>query len=353
MEITCRTSLELRDPKMRVRLEQAWRACLASHGHAAMYCTPRMVCALADGLRHDAYVIEARSDDRVVGLLPLIHVRSVFFGGFLVSLPYVSFGGVIADCAQAAQQLANRAVSLAAELNVKFLELRQFEPIEHPQFVTGSTKKVQMRLTLSADPADTWNGLKSEVRTQVRKAMKAGLDVQWGALDLLEPFFDVFASNMRDLGTPVFPRRLFREIVTAAEEQAEFGVVLLKGRPIAACLAVHGPGLTEIPSAAALRAFRTTAANSLMYWCAIERAITRGQRQFDFGRSTPESATYTFKRKWGAEPIPVAWQYHIRRGDTQAMRPEDRKFQLAKRVWQHLPVSATRIIGPMIVRGIP
>lgn len=329
-----------------------WEDYLSRQGAAAMYCGPRVVCALAEGLRQDAYLIEARKEGRVTGVLPLIHMRSMLFGSFLVSLPYVSWAGVIADDADAVRVLGCAATNLADELDVSFVELRQSEPLTHPGLVAGRTSKMQMRLPIST-PEATWSRLKSEVRTQVRKAMKSDLVVEWGGPERLDAFYDVFARNMRDLGTPVFPSALFRKILGAAGRDAELGIVTLDGAPVASCLVVHGPGLTEIPSAASLREHRKTAANSLMYWRAIERAIERGQTVIDFGRSTPGGATYTFKSKWGAEPHPVAWQYYLRRGDTQAMRPDNAKFKLAIKLWQHLPVAATRVLGPFIVRGIP
>ncbi len=329
-----------------------WADYLSRQGPAAMYCGPRVVGALAEGLRQDAYLIEARKEGRVTGVLPLIHMRSVLFGSFLVSLPYVSWAGVIADDADAALVLTNATMGLADELDVSFVELRQSLPVTHPRLVAGSTSKMQMRLPLSTHEA-TWARLRSEVRTQVRKAQKGGLEVDWGGAERLDAFYDVFARNMRDLGTPVFPSALFHKILDAAGPSAELGIASLDGEPVASCLVVHGPGLTEIPSAASLREHRKTAANSLMYWRAIERAIERGQTTIDFGRSTPGGATYTFKSKWGAQPQPVAWQYYLRRGDTQAMRPDNAKFALAIKLWQRLPVAATRVLGPFIVRGIP
>jgi FemAB-related protein (PEP-CTERM system-associated) len=329
------------------------RAFLARRGHAGMYCDPGIVDAVARGLRQTSCVIEAWADGRIVGLLPLVSMKSLLFGRFLVSLPYTNWAGAIAEDQEIARRLIDRAIALTDEFGARFLELRHTQPVDHPSLVPGATDKVQMRLALSRSADDNWKALKSEVRTQIRKAKKQELEVAWGGSELLEEFYAVFARNMRDLGTPVFPRDLFRNILDADPDAAELGVVRLSGTPIATCLAVHGPGLTEIPSAAALRAYRNTAANSLLYWSAIERAIARGQQVFDFGRSTPESATFVFKRKWGAEPSRVVWQYYVREGDTQAMRPENRKFQLAIRMWQQLPVPVTRILGPMIVRGIP
>ena len=270
-----------------------WEDYLARQGPSAMYCGPRVAGALAEGLRQDAYFIEARKEGRVTGVLPLIHMRSVLFGSFLVSLPYVSWAGVIADDADASRAITEAATDLADQLDVSFVELRQSLPLDHRRLVAGTTSKMQMRLPL-AGPDATWAGLKSEVRTQVRKAIKGGLEVDWGGPDRLDAFYHVFARNMRDLGTPVFPAALFRKILAAAGPSAELGIVSLGGEAIASCLVIHGPGLTEIPSAASLREHRKTAANSLMYWRAIERAIARGHTTIDFGRSTPGSASYSF-----------------------------------------------------------
>ena len=91
----------------------------------------------------------------------------------------------------------------------------------------------------------------------------------------------------------------------------------------------------------------------LMYYHLLARAIERGQRTFDFGRSTPESPTYKFKKQWEAEPFPANWQYHVRKGDVGEVRPNNPKYQLMIRTWQKLPLWCANLFGPHIVRGIP
>jgi FemAB-related protein (PEP-CTERM system-associated) len=270
-----------------------------------------------------------------------------------VSLPYVDWAGVIADDPQIASALIDRAVELADELDVRYLELRHQFEFDHKLLTHKLTTKVQMRLSLPSSPDEVWKGLRSVVRTQVRKATKKRLVLKWGGLDLVNEFYDVFSRNMRDLGTPTYPRCLFHTILSELPEQAELCVARLDGHAIASCLAVHGQGLTVVPSASSLHAYRGTAANSLIYWRAIERAIARGQSIFDFGRSTIEGPTFTFKKKWGAQPVPVVWQYYIRKGHAQDMRPGNPKFRLAIGIWKRLPLALTRVLGPIIVRGIP
>jgi lipid II:glycine glycyltransferase (peptidoglycan interpeptide bridge formation enzyme) len=141
--------------------------------------------------------------------------------------------------------------------------------------------------------------------------------------------------------------------VRSFPDRAEFGVVRLGGAPIAAALLLHGWGVTEVPSASSLRAHNSTCANMLLYWHLLERAVGRGQRVFDFGRSTVDSSTYRFKKQWGAESSQATWQYHVRQGSLGEMRPENPRYQRLISLWRRLPVSVTRWIGPAIVRGIP
>jgi FemAB-related protein (PEP-CTERM system-associated) len=177
--------------------------------------------------------------------------------------------------------------------------------------------------------------------------------VQWGRENLLPDFYRVFSRNMRDLGTPVFGCSLFREILAAFAAEAELCVVRLDRRPVATALLIHNKGKTDVPSASSLRRYNGTNANMFMYWRLLCRALERGQNRFDFGRSSPGSGTYRFKEQWGAQPTPAVWQYHIREGNADQMRPDNAKFARLIRIWQRLPVPLTRWIGPAIVRGIP
>src|SRR5207248_1050381 len=153
-----------------------------------------------------------------------------------------------------------------------------------------------------------------KVRNQVRKGQKNGLSAQWGGEELLPEFYDVFSHNMRDLGTPVYGRELFRSVLRQFAGRAELCVVRA-GRAAAAGLLLHGHGVAEVPSASSLKEFKQTNANMLLYWNLLQRAVERGQGVFDFGRSTPEGGTFHFKKQWGALPEPSEWQYYCRSGN--------------------------------------
>ena len=314
---------------------------------------PGWLGVLARGLRHKPYCIEATVAGQVAGLLPLEFVRSLLFGRFLVSLPYLNCGGVLSADDRVAALLIDRAVALADELDVRYLELRHERPRDHQALGHSLTSKVHMRLPLPDSSDVLWREFDPKVRNQIRKAEKHDVTVHWGSEELLAAFYAVFSRNMRDLGTPVFSRELFRSILQQFPAEAELCVVRLGRQPVAAGLLVHGQGTSEILSASSLRSYNDTNANMLMYWHLLQRAIGRGQRVFDFGRSSPDSGTFRFKKQWGAQPQPAVWQYYLRKGTVGDMRPDNARYRRLIAVWQRLPVGLTRLIGPPIVRGIP
>lgn len=316
---------------------------------------PGWLTVLRAGLRHEPYLLEAvdPATGTTRGVLALGYVASRLFGRFLVSLPYVNYGGMLTDDDSAAAALVDHAVALADRLDVRYLELRQEQAVSHPKLTTRSGEKVHMRLTLPGTADELWKKIHSKTRNQVRKGEKQGFSIHWGGIELLDDFYAVFSHNMRDLGTPVFGRRLFRAILEQFPGRAELCVVRSPEQPLATALLLHGAGTTEVPSASSLRQFNPTCVNVLMYWKLLERAVERGQDTFDFGRSSPGGPHEAFKSQWGSSPFPAEWQYYLRAGQAAEMRTHNPKYQRMIRVWQRLPVPLTRWIGPSIVRGIP
>jgi FemAB-related protein (PEP-CTERM system-associated) len=231
----------------------------------------------------------------------------------------------------------------------RYVELRHFEQ-RFPD-LPSKHHKVTMRLRLQAG---MWERLDRKVRNQVRKAEKSNLKVERGGQKLVDNFYTVFTRNMRDLGTPVYPKRLFAEVLAAFPDRARIIVVRLDGVPVAAGLTYRTRGVVEVPWASSIREHNSLCPNHLLYWHAIEAAIAENCETFDFGRSTPNEGTYKFKEQWGAEPVPLNWEYVlIGAGTVPDQSPKNPKFSLAIETWKRLPLWLANVIGPPIVRGIP
>lgn len=345
------------DHAVRVELTntpEAWQGYLATKGYDGFYQRAEWLSVLNDGLDHQPVCLQATSGGQLSGVLPLAFVKTPLFGRFLVSLPYLNSSGIVAETPEVASALVDRAIDFAEQLDVRYLELRHETAVDHPKLTAAVTDKVHMRLALPKTTEELWTSIKSKLRSQVRKPLNnEALTVHWGTHDLLDEFYSVFTKNMRDLGTPPFSRKLFASMLHEFPGDAEFCCVRLDGQPVASGLLIHGPGVTQVPSASSLRKFNSTSANMLMYWHLLSRSIERGQQVFDFGRSSKGAGTYKFKAQWGAEESPAVWQHFVREGEATDMRPNSGKYDLMIQTWQKLPVWLTKVIGPPIVRGIP
>jgi len=284
-----------------------WDEYVDRHPEASVYHSWawREIFGLAFG--HDTLYLAARTHDRTLaGVLPLVLFRHPVFGRYMVSLPFVNYGGILASHPRAARALLDEATTRARLDGMSHVELRH----RMPQFdgLPARCHKVSMTMALAGTVQDAWNNLDRKVRNQVRKAEKSGLAVETGGLELTDAFYEVFAENMRDLGTPVYPRRWFAEIVSRFPARARVFVVRHSGTPVAGAVTIGFRGTLEIPSASSRRSARQLCPNMLLYWHIMQQAITDGYRILDFGRSTPDKGTYHFKRQWGAEPGPMCWE---------------------------------------------
>ena len=301
---------------------------------------------------HRTVYLAAKSDGRIVAVLPAVIMRSWIFGRFMVSLPFVNYGGVLSTSDAAARALIDRAAIVADEERATHIELRH--SVRHFEDLPARQHKVAMRMPLAPNAAQAWEQLDRKVRNQIKKAQKSDLTAHTGGRELVDDFYAVFAQNMRDLGTPVHPRRFFQEVFELFPSEARVFVVRHGNTAVAAAIGYRHRDTLEIPWASSLRSHRAFCPNNLLYWHAIEQATADGCRTFDFGRSTPDEGTFHFKRQWGAEPSPLYWEYRMFSGERPPdQSPKNPKFKAAIAVWKRLPLPLATWLGPGIMRSIP
>jgi FemAB-related protein (PEP-CTERM system-associated) len=298
---------------------------------------------------HECLYLIAQRAGRVHGVLPLVHISSRLFGRSMTSLPFLNYGGVVADSDAVARGLLESASELARQRHCHHVELRhtarRFEDLPYKQH------KVSMRLPLQSG---MWEILDRKVRNQIRKAEKSQLTVERGGEERLSEFYAVFSRNMRDLGTPVYAKEFFRTILGTFASQTRLIIVRLDTTPVAAGLTYRDGGTIEIPWASSIRDYNSLCPNHLLYWHAIESAAAEGCATFDFGRSTPHEGTYKFKEQWGSSPVPLFWEYYLPGGgDLPDQSPKNPKFRMMVEAWKRCPLWLANAIGPHIVRSIP
>ena len=302
-------------------------------------------------LGHECFYLAARSqDDRLVGVLPLVGVSSRLFGSYLVSMPFLNYGGALGS-ERAVQALVARAIELGKSRNIDLLELRSRTalPVDLP---VSHRKITVVRDLVAGKPTQVWDSLRAKVRSQIRRPQKEGIEVRFG-LDQVGPFFQVFSQHMRDLGTPTQPRRLFEALAETFPSDVSFGCAYDGARPVAAGCGFRWNGEFEMTWAASLVEYNAVAPNMLLYWAFMERSAEQELAFFNFGRCTPGSGTHRFKQQWGGRDVPLWWYQHAAGRRAATPSPTDSAFSWGPRVWKRLPLSIANVLGPRVVRLIP
>ena len=299
------------------------------------------------------YLLSEDSDYEVNGILPLIHLKSIFFGNFFISMPYFNYGGICAETEEIRHQLLEEAVHIAERENAEFIELRN---ICHTDgWLPVKTTKVSMICELPKKEGELWDSFPSKMRNQILRPSKEGMYSKIGKEEELDSFYTVFSINMRDLGTPVYSKAFFSNILNKFHGSTWICTVYSKeGQPVASGFLNGFKEKLEIPWASSIREYNRFSPNMLLYWASMKFACENGYTIFDFGRSTPGEGTYKFKEQWGARPIQLYWHYWMRNGSTLPdLNPKNPKYYMAVKIWKRLPVGLTRLLGPQIVKNIP
>jgi serine/alanine adding enzyme len=329
--------------------EKAWddyvfRCPVSSHCHLSSW---RRVIARSYG--HRSHYLWAYENGEVKGVLPLIAMRNCFFRRSLVSMPFLDDGGICTEDDLVRGRLSEEALLLYKEQTADFLDLRHRYPnsLNFPR----AGEKVMMILDLTKHPDELWKGFDAKLRNQTRKASKAGLTASWSKPDGISDFYEVFAANMRDLGSPVHSRSFFEAILNEFADSAKMMLVRKADRVIGAAVCLFFKDTMIVPWASSLREYFALCPNNLLYWEMIRWGCENGYRRFDFGRSSPGSGTYRFKKQWGAKEEPLCWQCVSRKiGQAAMLHADNNKHRWIVKTWSRLPLSLTKLVGPL-VRG--
>jgi len=330
----------------------AWDRYVESHPAAANYHRWCWRQVIEQTFGHEAYYFNAVKDGALQGILPLFSIRSRLFGNSLVSMPFFSYGGLLTDSAEAGEALIAKAVELAQRLSIRHIELRRGGQthVDWQKITPKITMDVEIRPTVD----ELWNSLSAKVRKRVRHARKAGFEARWGSIEDVGNFYTVFATNMRNLGTPVYPRAWFENMCLRCPRDVRILTLWSNGKPVASAFLIAFRGILELPWAASLDECRRDFAPLLLYWTMLEWATQNGFQRVDLGRCTPGSGNHAFKRHWTQEERPLDWYYWVAPGSSVPQaRPENTRYQLAIKVWKHLPLAMANQLGPRIVRALP
>ena len=307
--------------------------------------------AVAAAFRHRPHYLMAVRGGGVEGVLPLFEIRGLMGNRGLVSVPYGVYGGICAASAAARSALLQAAEALARRLKVSYVELRH----RAGQEVDLPTKALYVTFSrpISASEEENLVAIPRKQRRMTRQGLKHGLRAEFDMAHL-DRFWGVYAHSVHALGSPVFPRRLFRAIAHEFGKNCELLTIWKEQTLVAGVLTLLYEDQALPYYGGALREALSYSVNDFMYWELLCHVANAGYRRFDFGRSREGTGAYNFKRHWGFEPERLPYQYVLLDGAAMPdLSPSNPKMRLAVATWKRLPLPLTKIIGPRLTKYLP
>ncbi len=343
--------LDLADPGEAVRLD----AFVARHPHGSPFHRPAWLKAAAKGTGNQALALVAEQADELTAYLPLLEVHSPIFGRVMVSSGFGVDGGLLASQTGIERRMFEALEELAQRRSCPAIELRGGAlPTGRKGWKVRHDSHCGFVADLAADAEAQLLAIPRKQRAEVRKGLAGPLsvDIGIGPRDC-EAHYRVYAESVRNLGTPVFPRALFNEVLARFGDDADILTIRDGDVPVASVLSLYHKGAVMPYWGGGTHAARRLRANDRMYFELMLHARRRGCTRFDFGRSKTGSGAYDFKRNWGFEAEPLGYASWTAPGAAKRdADPTSAKHAARIALWRKLPLAIANRAGPLIARGL-
>jgi FemAB-related protein (PEP-CTERM system-associated) len=334
--------------------EGPWDAYVSDHSDGSFCHRAGWSRVIKEGAKQQTKYLLAEQGDKIVGVLPLVHRKSFLFGDALISSMFAVYGGPLADNSDVYKALDAEAWRIAKENGLTSLEYRTVKARNSgaEEWTTEQPTAATFRKPLKQTEDDILLDIPRKQRAVVRKSLKAGLTCSWDKD--VATFYALYAESVRNLGTPVFPKRLFSEFVREFGDDVDIQVIRSpSGQAIASLMSFYHGGWVLPYYAGGCPEARKYGAHDFMYYQLMLRAAGRGVTGFDFGRSKIGSGPFRFKKNWGFEALPLEYETRLASGAVKAdLNPTSKKFELMVKLWKKLPLPVANLLGPPIARHL-
>ncbi len=330
-----------------------WHDYVDGHPDATLFHGLAWKAAVQESFRHRPWYLAAMREGRIVGVLPLFEIHSLLAGRFLLSVPYATYGGVLAEDGEASSALIEHARTIAIRVRAACIELRSIETTVDHVPVRDSHAVFTRELPKQSD--DVLGMLPRKARAAARRAgERYELTLESGA-ELVGDLWNLYSRSMRRLGSPNYPLQFFTSLIEKLGADACVHLIRHAGRPVAGLMSFvfrrtampYFVGVDEREDIYGL--------NNYLYWRNMQWAVERGCRVYDFGRTRVDNTgPFEFKRSFGFEPRMLGYQTVVMPGHcVPNLSPSSPKWAAARRAWTRLPLPVTRPLGAWLAKSIP
>ena len=304
---------------------------------------------IATAFGHKTYFLYVEKEGKITGILPLVHIDSLFFGNSLVSIAPCVYGGIVANDEQSYSELDKEACRLAEELGVDCLEMRN-RVQKHPER-PHKELYVSFRKNLDADVEKNFLAIPRKQRAMVRKGIEAGLT---SVIDThIDRIYRAYSESVRNLGTPVFSKKYFQTLKDVFADQCEVLTVEHNGLLVASVMSFYFKDEILPYYGGGTDLARELKGNDFMYWEVMRRAVEKGIKVFDYGRSKIGTGSYSFKKNWGFTPEPIYYEFYLVKSAAMPdINPLNPKYRFFIAAWKRLPLAVSQWVGPWLSKDL-
>tara|TARA_R110002072_G_scaffold1369_2_gene11215 strand:+ start:23930 stop:24961 length:1032 start_codon:yes stop_codon:yes gene_type:complete len=287
-------------------------------------------------------------DGCIGGILPAFRVKRPFAGYALISNPFsVSAGPLTMDPGDQIE-FVDAIAKQATAAGINYIELRDVDRdieldvnegwVSEHQFAT-----FEKQLTPSEE--DNFLAIPNRQRAVIRKADAMGLTLDQHRD--IKRFLSVYATSLRDLGTPIYPARYFEALLNFFPAQTSLFSVKHQECDLSSVLCFNFNNRLMPYYGGGTRLARNFHSYPWMYWQLMKHGLALDQNVFDFGRSPIDSGAYQFKKNLGFTPRKMKYCYLSINGNLPDLTPNSAVVKHLTSVWRHLPLPLTKTLGPL------
>jgi len=310
------------------------------------------------------HYLGAKRGDEIVGVLPLIYIRSRIFADKLVSLPFAEYGGPLltdpidsSDKKSALTVLSERVSALAAGLGIDYVDLRQPRfplSLRVPTYASKPLRRyVTFVLDLTKGESELWRRLDRKCRNAVRKARKSGVKIINIDFEDVGRYYRLHLLTESRRGSPPHSEAFFRSVSEAfRQEGLRMTLALYDGKAIGGIMAFYFGKRIYWFNNVLDREYASLNSTNLLLWHLINWGIQNDFETLDLGQTRPEDmGTYRFKSGWNGREVPLQNRVFMMK-NVEIPDPLQRKYLILSRLWSMLPQALVSQVGPSIISNI-
>jgi CelD/BcsL family acetyltransferase involved in cellulose biosynthesis len=329
-----------------------WLAFLEGAQGASIFHHPAWLKVLRETYDYSPICLAAIEADSLVGLLPLMEVRSWLTGNRAVCLPFSDMCGAVVQNESALRALLRCAEELRNDRAWKYVEIRDSGVSD--RFGTVARYKLH-RTLLGGDPEALFRTLSQQSRRKLRKAEKVGVSVERRTdPEALRAFIQLNALTRRKHGVPPQPDSFFWNIerIILKAGLGFIGTATLEGRIVATAVFLHWKNTIVYKFGASDEEALSAAANYSVMWDAMRWGCEHDFSLFDFGRSDLRNeGLLQFKKGWGSQESDLIY---VRCGASIEGRTSDSpgKLERVKPIISRIPLPILKLVGRKVYAHI-